>query len=438
MTGTKANASMHLSHALPRSSYKTLALSALGGALEIYDFIIFVFFAKVMSQVFFPPEGPEWLHLLQTVCIFAAGYLARPLGGVLLAHWADRQGRKKVFTLSITMMALPCFVIGLMPTYAEVGYVAPGLLLLLRIIQGIAVGGEVPSAWVFVAEHSPPSRRGLSLGILQAGLTLGYLLAALTATALFWIFSPEEIESYVWRIPFVLGGLFGMVSLWLRQWLEETPLFLQMAAERAKQTAIPLKKVVSDHLSSAVPAAVLTCVLTSAVIITVVVMPLSMQQTYHLSALSSFGLTCVIIISLNIGCVVAGLWADRVGAWSTALFYSVLLPIGITILSCGLVTGGVWLILACAVGGLCCGIVGVVPSIMTALFPTDVRVSGIALIYNTVYSVWAGVVPPILIALMDQNTWACAWFALAIGLVGAITVGLYRRRYAYGTSLVPV
>lgn len=134
---------------LNRQDYKTPTLAALGGALEFYDFIIFVFFAGVMGQLFFPADMPEWLHQMQTFGIFAAGYLARPLGGIVMAHFGDRVGRKKMFTLSILLMALPTLLIGLLPTYAALGIAAPlMLLLLLRILQGAAIGGEVPGAWV--------------------------------------------------------------------------------------------------------------------------------------------------------------------------------------------------------------------------------------------------------------------------------------------------
>lgn len=109
------------SRPLKSEDYKTLSLSALGGALEFYDFIIFVFFAAVVGQLFFPPEMPEWMRLMQTFGIFAAGYFARPLGGVVIAHFGDLLGRKKMFTLSILMMAVPTLIMGLMPTYAEIG-----------------------------------------------------------------------------------------------------------------------------------------------------------------------------------------------------------------------------------------------------------------------------------------------------------------------------
>ncbi len=271
-----------------RGDYKTLGLAALGGALEIYDFIIFVFFALTLSQLFFPPEMPEWLRLLQSFGIFVTGYLARPLGGILMAHFADRLGRKRVFSLSILMMALPCLLIGIMPTYAQIGYWAPLVLLALRILQGAAVGGEVPSAWVFVAEHAPNGHRGYALGVLQAGLTFGYLLGALTATWLARVYSPAEILDWAWRIPFLLGGVFGVVGVWLRRWLSETPVFMALHAQREGLQGLPLKQVLKDHRASLLPAALLTFVLTSAVVVLVVITPTVMQQRFGISASQTF------------------------------------------------------------------------------------------------------------------------------------------------------
>ena len=153
--------------------HRTLALAALGGALEFYDFVIYVFFATVIGQLFFPPSIPDWLRQLQTFGIFAAGYLARPLGGVVLAHFGDLVGRKRMFTLSVMMMALPTLTMGLLPTYASIGIAAPVLLLLCRLLQGAAVGGEVPGAWVFVSEHVPPRHVGYACGLLTGGLVAG-------------------------------------------------------------------------------------------------------------------------------------------------------------------------------------------------------------------------------------------------------------------------
>jgi len=411
-----------------RSDYKTLGLAALGGALEIYDFIIFVFFALTLSQLFFPPEMPEWLRLLQSFGIFVTGYLARPLGGILMAHFADRLGRKRVFSLSILMMALPCLLIGVMPTYAQIGYFAPLLLLLLRVLQGAAVGGEVPSAWVFVAEHAPAGHRGYALGFLQAGLTFGYLLGALTATFLAQAFTPAEILDHAWRYPFLLGGVFGVIGVWLRRWLSETPVFMAMQARREEQVELPLRAVLREHRLAMLPAMILTCVLTSAVVVFVVITPTMMQKTFGMTASHTFALSALGIVFLNIGCVLAGLLVDRIGAWRTVMFYSLLLPVGIGVLYTCLIHGGDWVGLAYSIAGLGCGVVGAVPSVMVSLFPARIRVSGISFTYNIAYAAWASITPLLLIGLMPWSPWICVMFCAVMGAVGVGSAGYFGSR----------
>ncbi|MDI3399481.1 MFS transporter [Pseudomonas sp. V88_4] len=411
-----------------RSDYKTLGLAALGGALEIYDFIIFVFFALTLSQLFFPPEMPEWLRLLQSFGIFVTGYLARPLGGILMAHFADRLGRKKVFSLSILMMALPCLLIGIMPTYAQIGYFAPLLLLALRILQGAAVGGEVPSAWVFVAEHAPAGHRGYALGFLQAGLTFGYLIGALTATFLAQVFTPAEVLDFAWRYPFLLGGVFGVIGVWLRRWLSETPVFMAMEAQREARVELPLRTVLRDHRLAMLPAMLLTCVLTSAVVVFVVITPTMMQKTFGMTAGHTFALSALGIVFLNIGCVIAGRLVDRIGAWRTVMLYSLLLPLGIGLLYTCLISGGDWIGLAYAIAGLCCGVVGAVPSVMVSLFPARIRVSGISFTYNIAYAAWASVTPLLLIGLMPWSPWICVMFCAVMGAVGVVSAAYFGSR----------
>ncbi|GHK54405.1 hypothetical protein KPZU09_41410 [Klebsiella pneumoniae] len=209
---------------LNRQDYKTLTLAALGGALEFYDFIIFVFFAAVVGELFFPADIPEWLRQVQTFGIFAAGYLARPLGGIIMAHFGDLVGRKKMFTLSILLMALPTLAIGLLPTYSSVGIIAPLLLLLMRILQGAAIGGEVPGAWVFVAEHVPETH------------WYWYRLRHADGRPDGWHHDGG------WRIPFLLGGVFGLIAMYLRRWLQETPIFLEMQQRKALAQELPVKR----------------------------------------------------------------------------------------------------------------------------------------------------------------------------------------------------
>jgi MFS family permease len=326
------------------------------------------------------------------------------------------------------MMALPCLLIGIMPTYAQIGYFAPLLLLVLRVLQGAAVGGEVPSAWVFVAEHAPIGHRGYALGFLQAGLTFGYLIGALTATFLAQAFTPAEILDYAWRYPFLLGGVFGVIGVWLRRWLSETPVFMAMQAQREAAGELPLRTVLREHRLAILPAMILTCVLTSAVVVFVVITPTMMQKTFGMTASHTFALSALGIVFLNIGCVLAGLLVDRIGAWRTVMLYSLLLPLGIGVLYSCLITGGDWVGLAYAVAGLACGVVGAVPSVMVSLFPARIRVSGISFTYNIAYAAWASITPLLLIGLMPWSPWICVMFSAVMGMVGVGSAAYFGAR----------
>ena len=226
---------------LSREDKRTLSLSSLGGALEFYDFVIYVFYAKIISDLFFPSTLSPFWAMLNTYGIFAAGYFFRPLGGVVMAHFGDLIGRKRLFSLSILLMALPTLFIGIMPTFESIGYAAPLLLLLMRVVQGIAIGGEIPAAWTFVSEHVPEKRIGFANGLLTAGLSLGILLGALMSLFISLQFTAAEIQDWAWRIPFIVGGIFGLVALYLRSYLHETPVFKAMQARKELAKELPVK-----------------------------------------------------------------------------------------------------------------------------------------------------------------------------------------------------
>src|ERR1700742_1017317 len=180
------------SQRLTVAELRTLALASLGGALEFYDFIIFVFFTTVIAKLFFAASLPEWVRQIETFGLFAAGYLVRPLGGIVMAHFGDTRGRKRMFTLSVLLMAIPTLLIGLLPTYESIGIAAPLLLMLMRVMQGVAIGGGAPGGWVFVAEHARRGRVGFAVGLLTGGLSLGILLGSLVATGLNLVFTQAQ------------------------------------------------------------------------------------------------------------------------------------------------------------------------------------------------------------------------------------------------------
>jgi MFS family permease len=409
---------------LTAGDYKTLSLATLGGLLEFYDFIIFVFFANTIGQLFFPAEIPEWVRQFQTFGIFAAGYLARPLGGVVMAHVGDLRGRKQMFTLSIFLMALPTLGIGLLPNYAEVGIWAPILLLLLRIFQGVAVGGEVPGAWVFVSEHVDPSHVGIACGILTAGLTGGILLGSLVAATVSAGMTHDQLTTYGWRIPFLLGGAFGLLSMYLRRLLAETPVFLELKARRAIAPEMPLKAVVRDYRGAIVLSGLLTWMLSAGIIVVILMTPALLEKMYGVEAVVALRANSLAALALTAGCVLAGWLTDRFGPGKVLTVGCPLLGVA-TYLMYTFATSDPWLIMFLySLAGLTVGIVAVVPYVMIAMFPPEIRFSGISFSYNIAYAIFGGLTPIVVAWLLRFDRIAPAHYVGALCLLG-LGIGVF-------------
>lgn len=411
---------------LNRQDYKTLTLAALGGALEFYDFIIYVFFAAIIGELFFPPDMPEWLRQVQTFGIFAAGYLARPLGGIIMAHFGDLVGRKKMFSLSILLMALPTLAIGLLPTYASIGIAAPLLLLLMRVLQGAAIGGEVPGAWVFVAEHVPRKRVGFACGTLTAGLTAGILLGSLVATGMKTTISTEAMMNGGWRVPFFLGGIFGLFAMYLRRWLQETPIFKEMQAQKALAEGLPLKSVVVNHKKEIVVSMLLTWLLSAGIVVVILLTPTYLEKQYGVMSALAMQANSVAIVALVCGCVLAGLAIDRFGASKTFILGSLLLAVATWTFYRADLTDATTLFSHYAFAGFSVGIVGAVPYVMVRAFPAEIRFTGISFSYNVAYAVFGGLTPVLVTLLLKITPLAPAYYMLTLCVVGLL-LGIYLR-----------
>jgi MFS family permease len=389
-----------LDRTLSPQDAKTLALSALGGALEFYDFIIFVYFTATISLLFFPPDTPSWLAQVQTYGIFAAGYLARPLGGIIMAHFGDTVGRKKIFSLSIFMMAVPTLLMGLLPTYAQIGLLAPILLLILRILQGAAIGGEVPGGWVFVSEHVPKKHVGLACGILTCGLTFGILLGSQVALWVAQQFSPEDGLAYGWRIAFILGGIFGLCAVLLRRHLQETPVFESIKSQKNLAKSLPVKAVLTQYPLQMVVSMVLTWLLSAGIVVVILMTPNFLQKLYGIARTDALAANSVATLCLTVGCIFYGWLADRIGAGKTLAAGSLVL-IGAVNLFYGNLPQN--LMPHYAAAGFAVGVVGAIPSLLVTAFPARIRFSGLSFSYNVSYAIFGGLTPVFVQYLMGQN-----------------------------------
>lgn len=410
---------------LNKQDYKTLGLSSLGGALEFYDFIIFVFFSKIIGSLFFPSEMPEWLRQFQTLGIFAAGYFARPFGGIIMAHFGDLVGRKRMFAFSILLMALPTLIIGLLPTYQTIGIWAPLLLLLMRICQGAAVGGEIPGAWTFVAEHVPKSRIGFTCGILTSGLVLGILIGSLVSTFINKNLNQEELENWGWRVPFLLGGVFGFIALYLRRWLKETPIFAEMQSRKKLEAGLPIKTVLLEHRRAVVVSMLLTWVLSAGIMVVILMVPIYLERFYHVSILTALHANSIAILFVVVGCLLFGYLSDKIGYAKTFIIGGSYAVIAIFSFYYRLPQTGISLFVSYALAGLGVGIVGAFPCFMVKAFPTNVRYSGISFSFNVAYAIAGGLTPLFISLLTDfSSTMAPAYYTVVLFMLG-IGIGGY-------------
>jgi MFS family permease len=414
----------HDERRISRSDIKTLALSGLGGGLEFYDFVIFIYFTATISKLFFPAEMPEWLRQFETFGIFATGYLARPIGGILLAHFGDLIGRKRMFSLSIFLMAMPCLCIGLLPTYSSIGVAAPLLLLLLRVLQGAALGGEVPAAWVFVAEHVASRKVGFATAIMSSGIMIGAGIGSVVAYGIHATYSAQEVADFGWRVAFVIGGVFGLIAVFLRRWLAETPVFEELRRRGALAKELPLLIVLREHKKPAAVLMILTWVFSSIVVGVSLMAPTLLQSHFHFDANSAFLASAMGTVVMSVGFVCGGVLFDSIGVKSLLIagpiygvtyfiFFSMVKvhPEALFPLYALATFGSGW-------------VVGLLPPLCVPSFPSAVRFSGFSFAYNVAYAIFGSVTPFAIIGSLKYDFMGPAYYIASMGLLTAI-VGLF-------------
>lgn len=416
---------------------RNLGLAALGATLEYYDFVVFVFVAAAISHAFFPPEVSPWLRQMQVFGVYAVGYAIRPVAGIVIAHFADRVGRKKLFIFTVLLMSVPTFAMGLLPTYAQAGWVAPLLLLLLRLLQGCAVGGELPSAAVFVSEHAPPNRIGLASGVLYGVVHCGLLLGTAGAALGSLVASLDpSLSSLAWRLPFLLGGAFGLTAAYLRRRLEETPLFEALREERMISKRTPLGVVVARYWGACLVGVGLGLMLAMTSAVYFQYMATYLITQFHVPQTATFTANIVGVLALALSMPFWGLLADRLGQSTVVVTGAVLTAAAAIWFFTALpsfVGNTVSLALAFIPIGLAGGCVtGLTPGILSSLFPTAVRQSGYALPYNVTAALFAGLAPLVLTwTVRDYGLLSPMYVLLVACAVTVVTAVVLRRMRRY-------
>ena len=406
---------------LNREDYKTLSLSSLGGTLEFYDFIIYALYIdSIVKPLFLPPDITSFAKDLIAWGLFAVGYLVRPVGGIIMAHFGDKTGRKRMFTLSVFMMALPTFAIGCLPTYASVGILSPLLLLLMRVFQGAAIGGEMPGAWTFIAEHTPPHRYGLGIGFLTSGITGGIMLGFMAFIIVSILFTQAEILEWAWRIPFWVGGVFGIISVYLRRYLKETPIFKEMAETKQLSKEIPLITVVKKHKLACVIVALLTWSLSTTVMVGILITPGRILGAANgFGSMNGYIAGSIAALTLSLGCITFGWMEDKFGTRATMTTCWGGLAITALIFY-GTINKDMNIALMFAMYGVLgffAGSIVTTPIVGTRAFPPSIRYSGLSSSYNLAYAAFSFITPVLLTYLYDPTHF--------LGQYSYLTPGVY-------------
>ncbi|MFG2805840.1 glycine betaine/L-proline transporter ProP [Streptomyces massasporeus] len=401
---------------------RAVKAAALGNAMEWFDFGVYSYIAVTLGKVFFPSGNPT-AQLLSTFGAFAAAFLVRPLGGMVFGPLGDRVGRQKVLALTMIMMAAGTFAIGLIPSYATIGVGAPILLLVARLVQGFSTGGEYAGASTFIAEYAPDKRRGFLGSWLEFGTLAGYIGGAGLVTIMTALLSADDLTSWGWRIPFLIAGPMGIIGLYLRMRLEETPAFAA-EAEKAENNRpkTPLREMVTGQWR-----ALLLCVGLVLVFNVTDYMLLSYMPSYLTGQLhydETHGLLVVlgVMAVMMIAQPFAGALTDRVGrrpviATGCAGFLLLSAPALLLIregslLAVALGMGALGMLLVCFTASM--------PSALPALFPTKVRYGSLSIGFNVSVSLFGGTTPLVVTALIGAtgNMMMPAYYMMAAAVIG--------------------
>ena len=411
--------------ALTRAERRTVQLSVTGAVLELYDFVVYVFLTPYLAAAFFPDDSARTSN---TLGVFAVGYFGRPLGGVLFGHLGDTRGRRNTFSWTVLLMAVPTFAIGLLPTAATLGLAAPILLVLLRFLQGVALGGELPGAMTFLFEHTPPSRRGLTLGLLAGALGLGSLLGAGVTALLTSVLDTSQLRQFGWRIPFFIGGVLGLVAFQIRRRLTESPAFERLRDEHLV-AKLPLAELLRHGLGSL---AKTFCVVSFVGVFAAVFhlyLPTFLHERRRWTMRDGLALTTAGLIVLTPLLPLTGALSDRIGRRRVLGAASVAIAILAVPAFAVFAHGEVASVVVTALGVIAVfSLIGPYLAFVAEAFPPRTRYSGVGLSYNAAFALVVGTAPAVSEILATRVSVGPGAYVALWAVVAGVAIWFARER----------
>ncbi len=412
---------------------KNVVAGCVGNVLEWYDFALYGFFAPVIAKLFFPSDN-QITGLLATFGIFAVGFLMRPVGSVIFGILGDKLGRKKALEISVVMMAIPTTLIGVLPTYESVGILAPILLTIIRLIQGISVGGEFTGSISYVVENAPhpPHRRGFYSSWTVFSLLGGILLGSAIASLVTNVFSDAQVQSFGWRLPFLLGLVIGLIGLYLRAGLDESPAFKKMkeAGELAKT---PITDAFKYHWKEILTVIGATCVGSVNFYMIFVYLTTFLSTESSLDLSTALEINTLSMIVLMIITPIMGYFSDKIGRKPLLIGGCLIIAIFAYPLFVEFTKGNPFHdLLSQIVFAIGLAMVfGPFGAMMVELFPARIRMSAVSIGYNVGFAVFGGTAPFVATYLIDitGNKLSPSYYQIVAALVSLVVFVTIKETY---------
>ncbi|MEM7122086.1 MAG: MFS transporter [Pseudomonadota bacterium] len=394
--------------ASPSQRKRVAASGVVGNVLEWYDFSLYGYLAPITAPLFFPSDDPL-TSLVQSFAVFAIGFVARPIGGVIYGHIGDRMGRRHLLMLSVVAMAVPTVLMGLLPTYEAIGIAAPILLVVLRLVQGLSAGGEFSGSIIFLVEHAPPGRRGFMGSLSNFGAMIGGLLGLFVGWLVTEWLDAETMSDWGWRIPFLAGVLVSLFGLWVRKGMPDSPAYvsLQKAGQILRNPIVNAFRHQSRPMLITVG---LNWIVSAGYYVVFVWLITDLTKVAGLDMHDAMGIG---VLGLAFGMAltpVMGHLSDRIGQRAMLVIASLLTAVAVVplLLLADIGTYGSGLAAQLGLAFLMAMLLGTMPAVFVSLFTADARCSSMSIGYNAALALFGGTSPLIATYLVDVTGWSGA------------------------------
>jgi MFS transporter, MHS family, proline/betaine transporter len=418
-------------HAEAATAKKAVTAGAIGNFVEWYDYSVYGFFATIIASQFFPSED-RVASLLATFAVFAVAFFMRPVGAFVFGHYGDTIGRRNTLAAAIIMMGIATLMIGVLPSYAQIGVLAPILLVFARLLQGFSAGGEWSGSAAFMVEYAPENKRGLYGSWQQVSIVAGLLVGSAMGGLLGTVLSEDVLNAWGWRIPFILGMVVALVGLYLRLRVEDTPAF-RIIEEKEEVTEAPVKESFTAHWRESLTAIGFTVAWTVAYYILLTYMPTYVSETLGIPLTQALLSNAIGLVVLMVLIPFTAALSDRIGRKPLLIAFSVLIALltyPLFLLASTQVLA--FIVLAQVLFGVIISLFsGPGPAALVEMFPTNVRYSALGVSYNIAVAAFGGTAPFIATYLISRtgSNFSPGFYLIAAAVVTLIVVSTMKETY---------